>query len=678
METIELARKLAGAGQPKDACRAYQLAIHENNGRDPAMELEAAAYILQNGGDYKVSYTCFRDLYNRGCFQEQILPLMTAVFYAPNEKLLRTRYERNCRLLEKYPYIFRKDFIPFEDLPIQFFPFDEHNGYVPFYHDTMKFGEFVNFGLPKIGKNFFKDLTRPVLAEDVFSQYELEYLNDNVRKSEYVAKENHIYLHYTDWAVFCSYLQCLNLRVLLGDEKFVFLIGDELSRYPIDFAAEYGIDYTKNPVKPLGIREISRIIWHTQLSTHNGGDFFNEVFDDHPNLLALTSIMFDSIEEMVKTWRDNIRQAKASKDSLDGLVSGMDSRGEQVMRELCRMKDPSDKDIFVAFYMSDKQIAGHLDPAERIAPAVFFQPHFSNIVYSLEVDKRDNTVLLSDQYDKTVKSPIFRGFKYIKTFTPMRRFTTSHGATVKFMYNSALEGEKENEGKKDAVTTVVADAVSQRVLNRSFMIDWQDRLYQDCVQVRLEDGKLNPKATFTALCAFLDLPYTESMTYCSEFGKPLDYGGYLAGGFDAGPVYRTYDEFVNDSERKYIEYFLRDAYEYFGYDFHYYDGRPVDEEELDAWLEDFSTIDHYLRETWINVYRKAEISVDGQLADPELARQLHEQMLENQMRGFHENRKKNTRILLHGLRFVNRNGQPLHMMPKLELDPALLEQPLYH
>lgn len=220
--------------------------------------------------------------------------------------------------------------------------------------------------------------------------------------------------------------------------------------------------------------------------------------------------------------------------------------------------------------------------------------------------------------------------------------------------------------------------MTQRVLNRSFMIDWQDRLYQDCVQVRFEDGKLNPKATFTALAAFLDLPYTETMTYCSEFGKPLDYGGYIAGGFDSAPVYKTYDEFVNDSERKYIEFFLRDAYEYFGYDFQYYDAEPMDEAKLDKLTEDFSTIDHYLRETWINVYRKAEVSMDGQRAAPEIERQIHQQMLENQIQAFHNNRKKNSRILLRGLRFVNKNGQPLHMMPKLELDPALLEQPLYH
>ena len=223
MNVIELARKAADLGDQDSARRAYEMVV-DNEASEPAEKLEAAVYILQSGGDYKISYTCFRSLYNAGHFQEDILSLMTAVFYDPNETLLRGRYERNCKLLEKYPYIFRRDFPAFEDLPIRFFPYDDHNGYVPFYRDTALFGDHVNFSHPVVSRNFFKDLDKPILAADVFSQYELEYLNDNVRKSEYIGRENHIYLHYTDWAVFCAYLQVLNLRPLLKEEKMVFLI----------------------------------------------------------------------------------------------------------------------------------------------------------------------------------------------------------------------------------------------------------------------------------------------------------------------------------------------------------------------------------------------------------------------------------------------------------------------
>ncbi|MDE6589033.1 MAG: hypothetical protein K2K53_01540, partial [Oscillospiraceae bacterium] len=366
--------------------------------------------------------------------------------------------------------------------------------------------------------------------------------------------------------------------------------------------------------------------------------------------------------------------AKSSKEAAEALMKGNSPQGTRILHELRSLQNPSDKDIFVAMSLTTDTAMKHIDPAARIVPTVFFQPHFPNIAYGLQVDKKDRTVLKSDQYDKTIQSPIFRGFKYIKTFTPMRRFTNSHGATVKFMYNSAQKEPKEGEPQ-----AVVPDAVSQRVLNRSFMIDWLDRLYTDCVLVRFEDAKLNPTATFTALCAFLDLPYTESMTYCSLNGErdPESLEGNDIG-FSTAALYRTYDDYVNDAERTYIEYFLRDAYEAYGYDFQYYDGQPMTAEQVNELLEGFTTIDHYIRDTWKKLYKSVEVTVNDQQAEEAIVLDIQSQMLENQVKAFHENRKRNTEILMRGLRFVNRHGQPLHMMPKLELDPALLEQPLYH
>lgn len=209
------------------------------------------------------------------------------------------------------------------------------------------------------------------------------------------------------------------------------------------------------------------------------------------------------------------------------------------------------------------------------------------------------------------------------------------------------------------------------------MIDPDDRLYKDSVLVRFEDGKLNPKATFTALAAFLDLPYTESLTRCTLGGEDT----YTAGnavGFDPVSVYKTYDEFVNDSERYYIEYFLRDAYEYYGYGFQYYDGAPVDEEKCKEVIAGFTTIDHYMRKTWLKVFQETKAYQDGDRVDAELEDRIQKQLLENYIAQYEGNRLKNAKILLGGLRFVNRNGQPLRMMPKLKLDEALLEQPIYH
>jgi len=314
-----------------------------------------------------------------------------------------------------------------------------------------------------------------------------------------------------------------------------------------------------------------------------------------------------------------------------------------------------------------------MDPNSRIAPALFFQPHFSNIVYQLRVDSANRTVLESENYDEIHQSSIFRNFKYIKTFTPMRRFTTSHGATVRFMYEWAKIADDKEKGKEK---TIVSDAVTERILNRSFMIDPEDRLYKDSILVRFEDGKLNPKATFTALAAFLDLPYTESMTRCTEHGKDAFTPGNAVG-FDTASVYKTYDDFINNDEGYFIEYFLRDAYEYYGYDFQYYDGAPVDEERVRKLVEGFTAINHYIAETQIKIFRDAEVSQNGVRVDAELEDKVQRELLKKYMKKFDENRLNSAKILMEGLHFVNKNGQPLRMMPKLEPVPELLEQPLY-
>jgi len=239
MTATDIARKMAALGQGRDACDAYRLSIHE--GCSPAEEMDAAVYILQSGGDHRVSLSSFQSLYNRGFFQEDCLAIMNEAVYKPNVKAQCSRYERNCKLLGRYPYLFRKDFLPFDELPVKFFPYDD-DGFVPFDTREERFGDYVDFNRPVVSRNFFRDLGKPILAADVYSQYDLEYLNDNVRKSEYIGRENHIYLHYSDWGTFCSYLQCLNLRPLLKDEKLVFLIGSEVEQYPIDFKKRFGID----------------------------------------------------------------------------------------------------------------------------------------------------------------------------------------------------------------------------------------------------------------------------------------------------------------------------------------------------------------------------------------------------------------------------------------------------
>lgn len=648
MTAIEVARKLADYEQTKDAQNAYILALQQGT-CTPEEMLEAADYIFFSQGDYRVAYTTYVSLYSQGHFRERVLDLMNQAFYQPNQKKQRRRYRDNVERLSRYPYLFRKDFPDFDQLSIRFFPFDD-NGYLPFDCATAVFGDYVNWNDPVIDRNFFSDLENPILAQDVYSQYQLNYLHDNVRKSEWVGRENHIYLHYTSWETFCAHLQCLELADLLRDRKLVFLFGEEIAQYPIDFQARFGIDYSKYSVRPLNVHEVKRLIWHTQLSSHNGGDFFNEIFHNHPNLITTESMMFDRYPELLDNFRRQVRKGLRTGKTLPPQLAGIDLN--------------DDKEVLVGMLLGNESSCRGLDPASRIVPAVFLQPHFSNIHFDLSVDARGNSTLYCKEYEPIRNSPMFQAFSYIKTFTPMRRPTTSYGATVRFMLNKDAQ---------KADNLVLPDVITERLLNRSFMVDPQDRLYHDSVLVRFEDGKLNPRATFTALAAFLDIPYTESMTYCSGASglNPESYKGNDLG-FDPAAIYRTYDEYTNDDERAFLEYFFRDTYQCYGYEFLYYDGEQVDLNWVKERVRNFTKINGFMEEKWSNRLRQTE---EGESPLPEeVVTEKVRDVLANQT----AKRIQAAELLMRGLHFINENNQPLHFMKKLELDPALLEQPLYH
>ena len=72
--------------------------------------------------------------------------------------------------------------------------------------------------------------------------------------------------------------------------------------------------------------------------------------------------MFDNIQKAVAEVKANWRR-------VDWLTP-------RLRRQLSRIKRPTDKDFLVALFLDRQDISGSLDHGSRIAPALFFQPHF--------------------------------------------------------------------------------------------------------------------------------------------------------------------------------------------------------------------------------------------------------------------------------------------------------------
>ena len=65
-------------------------------------------------------------------------------------------------------------------------------------------------------------------------------------------------------------------------------------------------------------------------------------------------------------------------------------------------------------------------------------------------------------------------------------------------------------------------------------------------------------------------------------------------GFDPAAVYRTYNEYLDYEDCEILEYFFRDVYEKYGYDFHYYKGDPVDMQWVQEKIGKMHTLDHLI------------------------------------------------------------------------------------
>ena len=105
----------------------------------------------------------------------------------------------------------------------------------------------------------------------------------------------------------------------------------------------------------------------------------------------------------------------------------------------------------------------------------------------------------------------------------------------------------------------------------------------------------------------------------------------------------------------------------------------MDEARIVELVDQFTTSNHYISESWKkNVLKEVTVEKDGEPVSEELAEESRAEFLKQKMDAIRQRRINIGKALLRGLHFVNKNGQPLRMMPLLKLDPELLEQPLYH
>ncbi|MFI3174363.1 MAG: hypothetical protein R3Y53_04060 [Bacillota bacterium] len=513
-------------------------------------------------------------IYTKETHSDELIALLTEVFLTPNLPMFEEVYAENTEQLQQYPYVFNKNFKAFSDNKYVLFPISETIFYTL---DTEKYlFQKLEISSKKETKYFFENLKDALYVENEFNEYNLKFLVDNYRKSEDVAYDNHIYLHYTDMDQFSLLLYYCELAPLLVDSKLVFLIGaEEVKMYPIDFKEKFNIDYEAMEFQEIRPEEIKRIT--VQVPYGQGGrGFANQILDGHPNFICTTEMMceyglhFDSFKnvsdffEILDRFLDpelnlnylefylNAKRVLPRYEMLNTFANLDDfKRFYGYMKELSiKYNISTKKDLLVIEHLAllkflDSQLQ------ERIPPMLHLMVHNPNHV--------EDYIKCVDIYDEF---PYYYGYAVVRDFI---------GTFV-----SGLNRHKGDYGNKDEghfynlyhyFFEDLNFLRENQPLNALYSHKFESKIF-----IRFEDMKLNPKATLLAFAEFLNIPYTKELEICSFFGVEKDYPKFeneqrILGGFTVKSLYKYRSESMrlNDYDIYRMESILFPVLSLFGY-----------------------------------------------------------------------------------------------------------------
>lgn len=517
--------------------------------------------IFENG-DYKTAFLMWKDIYNESNDEEEkqtIYQLLKDIYYIPNEKELRENYNKNCSLLSNYPFLLGWTNKKWEELEIEVIPLSETE-FCVFYKEKDIFSGIYDNATEKI-PYFFKNLENPLLLEEIYLQSHLQFLQDNVRKSEDYGGDNHIYLYYENEELLSVLLQYNDLSLYLEDKKFVFLVGEEFKQcYPINFKERFDIEFREEDRKPIQLGEIKRIcFWYKH--AHSGNDFGRGILGESCNIQALKGHDFHSYSEKNGTliWLNEIfrriLKEPQYKITFQQLKEFNEGNGYYIALEeyeefLFWLEQKVERqyvtviELFKGYFLFQYE-KRKINP--RIVPMLLWDPHMTE----------------NNLYDDIIKS-----FTYQIILTSMREPIR----TLYSSYKKGLLGWNEFQTK----FFIASDYQLDLFLNEEF----QDNYYG----YRFEDLKLYPLEQLKSICQVLNIPVDENMLDAKAPHEKID--GTVVEGFDMGALKGDMSQILSDFDQMRLKIYYEPILKYYGYD-------TFDLEEYPLTMNEVAQLFHY-------------------------------------------------------------------------------------
>lgn len=501
------------------------------------------------------------------------------VRYAENGNFeFGTVYEANRKALLSYRFWREATLLPsFAELPIKPVRISQKK-YAYWEKDSKTLSRgLVISRTEHVEKPFFQDLDKPLLVENEMNVCHLEYLYDNVRRSEDYGGDNHIYLSYDNINEFLLFLCVEDITGYLSMEKFIFLFGEQKEKeYPMDLQKCFGIDYTDAKPTPIRVEEIQRIFVNRFWFPCVGNSFFMGLLDCHKDILSikgfgLSDFVFiyrnalcdRTVLEVQKSYFDNTMDDLTFK-SFSEIFSGCCWIGKTPCPSpapehffdcllKCFKNDYKPKEeewlkgIFLAYSMAlGREFKG------RISPAIKYETHF--ILYFPDENKRNEYTM-----------GFIRKFKYRYNMVPIRYFIIARTSMAdKWM----KEGRFANGRLGHRLGWMY-----NRLIDESRSLDQKyNSLYKN-VLLRFEDFKLYPKASIVSLCEWLDIPWDDVLMKITANG--VEYMAFGTGAFDPAPLYKRYYNVCNPFDYYRIELVMSKYWKHFGYEPIFYKGDKI-------------------------------------------------------------------------------------------------------
>lgn len=548
-----------------------------------------------NSGDIVTAMKEISNIYCKETHCNELIEFLLSKLIDEEKSNREEIFNENSKLLEVYPYIFNKNFT--KQSTFTLLPISEEISYI---YDSINFKfEHIEINSKQETKYFFENLDNAVYVENEFNEFNLNFLVDNVRASEDVAYENHIYLYYDCIEYFSMLLYYCDFTPLLEKQKIVFLIGEEeKSMYPIDFKERFNIDYYAMEFQEVRIDEIKRLVLQNHISVNSGNNFFSELFDGANSLLNMSSIQqflnttfgyFNaniSLNEYIDIVKNTISNSEINSLSriMDGFIlteiSPFNVESEfikffKIFENICiKNKATTKKDWLCANYLAFETYS-NFENYQRISPTIHHILHHAHI---------KNRVYHSDKIYKYLK-PIIEEFPYFYSYSHIRDPIVSIRGHLKI-----------KKVKQFNINMFNFDMITWWFRYLNYLSDDLDFRYSHefdkKIFIRFEDMKLNPKATLVATCKWLNIPYDDSMEICTFMGKPIyieepaenEVIGEVKSGFSVHPMYPRdmYDKVFSKENIEILEKFLYPTYQYMGY-------KPLylDEEQVNSNLTDY-------------------------------------------------------------------------------------------